>query len=165
MRLNQIARKFNVGTETIIVHLAKSGITIDNNPNTKITKQHLTLLEKAFSSIKIPVKPPSPPKEVKPTTQYSIEKKEQKIVPPQIVSSPTSAPDTSTKHLTIKKIKVLGSISSLPKENKKEAIHTTPKKKVYYNKHTIKKTLPDIGKLSKEDVTKRKSKTPTKKSV
>ncbi|MFK7899650.1 MAG: translation initiation factor IF-2 [Cyclobacteriaceae bacterium] len=48
MRLSQVARKLNVGTATITDHLAEIGIAIENKPNTKITKDQIDLLTKAF---------------------------------------------------------------------------------------------------------------------
>lgn len=49
MRLSQIARKLNIGTETIVNYLKTQGIEINNNPNIKISSEHLTLLENTFS--------------------------------------------------------------------------------------------------------------------
>jgi translation initiation factor IF-2 len=50
MRLSQAARQFNVGIATISDVLAKKGHKIDPNPNTKITSEQLTLLEKEFEA-------------------------------------------------------------------------------------------------------------------
>jgi len=48
MRLSQVARKLNVGTSTIVDHLAEKGIEIENKPNTKIDKEQIDLLTRAF---------------------------------------------------------------------------------------------------------------------
>ena len=48
LRLGQIARKLNVGRNTIIDFLNKKGIEIDSNPNTKINNDIYIMLENAF---------------------------------------------------------------------------------------------------------------------
>ncbi|MDA1267794.1 MAG: translation initiation factor IF-2 [Bacteroidetes bacterium] len=50
MRLGQIARKLNVGTSTIVESLAKKGYEVENNPNSKITLDQVSMLEKEFKS-------------------------------------------------------------------------------------------------------------------
>lgn len=50
MRLSQVARKLNVGTETIAAFLAQNGFVVDNKPNSKITHQQFNLLAAEFSS-------------------------------------------------------------------------------------------------------------------
>ncbi len=50
MRLGQIARKLNVGTATIVESLAKKGYEVENNPNSKITLDQVSMLEKEFKS-------------------------------------------------------------------------------------------------------------------
>ena len=48
LRLGQIARKLNVGRNTIINFLNKKGFKIDSNPNTKIDNDIYKILENAF---------------------------------------------------------------------------------------------------------------------
>ena len=48
LRLGQIARKLNVGRNTIINFLKEKGYNIDSNPNAKINNEQYTLLENAF---------------------------------------------------------------------------------------------------------------------
>jgi translation initiation factor IF-2 len=48
-RLSQVARKLNVGRDTIIEFLSSKGIEIDRNPNAKITAEHYSLLAKEFA--------------------------------------------------------------------------------------------------------------------
>ncbi len=48
-RLSQVARKLNVGRDTIIEFLASKGIEIDRNPNAKITGENYSLLAKEFA--------------------------------------------------------------------------------------------------------------------
>ena len=50
MRLSQIARKFNVSTDTIILCLKSRKIAIDVGLNTKITPEQLALLKEEFRS-------------------------------------------------------------------------------------------------------------------
>ena len=48
IRLGQVARKLNVGRNTIIEFLHNKGYDIDSNPNTKIDEEIFTILENAF---------------------------------------------------------------------------------------------------------------------
>ncbi len=48
IRLGQVARKLNVGRNTIIEFLNSKGYEIDSNPNTKINEEIFTILENAF---------------------------------------------------------------------------------------------------------------------
>ena len=48
LRLGQVARKLNVGRNTIINYLQEKGYDIDSNPNTKIDDSLYELLENAF---------------------------------------------------------------------------------------------------------------------
>ncbi|MBT30302.1 MAG: translation initiation factor IF-2, partial [Thalassobius sp.] len=50
MRLSQAARKFNVGIARIAELLESKGFDIDSKPNTKITDEQLSMLEKEFES-------------------------------------------------------------------------------------------------------------------
>ena len=48
LRLGQVARKLNVGRNTIISYLQDKGYEIDSNPNTKIDDSLFRILENAF---------------------------------------------------------------------------------------------------------------------
>jgi len=48
LRLGQVARKLNVGRNTIISYLQDKGYEIDSNPNTKIDDSLFKILENAF---------------------------------------------------------------------------------------------------------------------
>ncbi|MGI2298880.1 translation initiation factor IF-2 [Candidatus Cardinium hertigii] len=50
MRLSQVARKLNVGTETLASFLAQKGFVVDNKPNAKITIEQFNLLATEFVS-------------------------------------------------------------------------------------------------------------------
>ncbi len=49
MRLSQLARTLNVGTNTIVDFLGKKGIEVDNKPNSKISGEQVEMLNKEFS--------------------------------------------------------------------------------------------------------------------
>lgn len=48
-RLSQVARKLNVGRDTIVEFLGSKGIEVDRNPNAKITGEQYSLLAKEFA--------------------------------------------------------------------------------------------------------------------
>jgi translation initiation factor IF-2 len=50
VRLGQASRKLNVGHNTILEFLAKKGITVENNPNAKLTSEQFNMLSKEFAS-------------------------------------------------------------------------------------------------------------------
>ena len=50
IRLSQAARKLNVGHNTILDFLGKKGYEVENNPNAKLTPEHIALLSKEFAS-------------------------------------------------------------------------------------------------------------------
>ncbi len=49
-RLSKVAREFNVGTSTIVDFLHKKGYDIDTNPNTKISDELYSLLDKEYKT-------------------------------------------------------------------------------------------------------------------
>ena len=49
MRLSQVARKLNIGKNTIIEFLDSKGFKIEDNPNFKIDGEQLDLLSKEFA--------------------------------------------------------------------------------------------------------------------
>jgi translation initiation factor IF-2 len=49
MRLSQVSRKFNIGKHTIIDFLESKGFQVEDNPNSKITPEQLSLLAKEFA--------------------------------------------------------------------------------------------------------------------
>ncbi|MDH5380418.1 MAG: translation initiation factor IF-2 [Cyclobacteriaceae bacterium] len=50
MRLSQVARKLNVGRNTIIDFLEEKGFDVDENPNSKITGEQFQMLSREFAS-------------------------------------------------------------------------------------------------------------------
>lgn len=51
-RLSKVAKEFNIGTSTIVDFLGKKGISVENNPNTKISENAYELLYKEFQQEK-----------------------------------------------------------------------------------------------------------------
>ena len=51
-RLSKVAREFNIATTTIVEFLGKKGISVENNPNTKISEDAYLLLTKEFQQEK-----------------------------------------------------------------------------------------------------------------
>jgi translation initiation factor IF-2 len=49
-RLSQVARKLNVGTNTVIQALEKKGFSIDSSPNAKLTQEQYDLLAREFAT-------------------------------------------------------------------------------------------------------------------
>lgn len=52
LRLSKLAREFNIGISTIVDFLGKKGISIDPNPNTKISPEAYEILAKEFQKEK-----------------------------------------------------------------------------------------------------------------
>ncbi len=52
IRLSKLARELNVGIGTLIEEAEKKGIKIENNPNTKLSKEVVEVLEKEFAKDK-----------------------------------------------------------------------------------------------------------------
>lgn len=52
LRLSKLAREFNIGISTIVEFLGKKGISVDPNPNTKISQEAYQILAKEFQKEK-----------------------------------------------------------------------------------------------------------------
>ena len=52
MRLSKLAREFNIGISTIVDFLGKKGISVDPNPNTKLSPETYQILAKEFQKEK-----------------------------------------------------------------------------------------------------------------
>ena len=52
IRLNKVTRDLNVGIATVVEFLKKKGFDVDENPNTKISKEQYSILVKEFSTDK-----------------------------------------------------------------------------------------------------------------
>lgn len=171
MRLSQTARKLNIGTETIVNYLKNQGIEIDNNPNIKLSSEHLTLLEKAFSGsltekkkaekivIELPKKDTLPDK--KPLTNTTaIEKdppKEKSYTP--LVSN-VNEQKTISETTQLKGLTMLGKLELTKSFTKKKAKNASSKpikpRKIYTKNATESK--PAILRSSHSRFSERKTK-------
>ncbi|MFP4289196.1 MAG: translation initiation factor IF-2 N-terminal domain-containing protein, partial [Bacteroidales bacterium] len=52
LRISKLAKEFNIGRQTIVDFLAKKGIAVDPNPNTKISPEAYEILAKEFQKEK-----------------------------------------------------------------------------------------------------------------
>jgi len=98
MRLGQIARKLNVGTATIVESLAKKGYEVENNPNSKITLDQVSMLEKEFKSSALEKEEASHlsiGKRHEPTASEQDLPKQEKAVEPIPVPAPVQAPQVT----------------------------------------------------------------------
>ena len=50
VRLGQASRKLNVGHNTILDFLAKKGVSVENNPNAKLSAEQFAMLAKEYAS-------------------------------------------------------------------------------------------------------------------
>ena len=98
MRLGQIARKLNVGTATIVESMAKKGYEVENNPNSKITLDQVSMLEKEFKSSALEKEEASHlsiGKRHEPVASEQDLPKQEKVVEPTPVSTPVQEPQVT----------------------------------------------------------------------
>ncbi len=146
VRLGQASRKLNVGHNTILEFLAKKGITVENNPNAKLTPEQFNLLAKEFASsasekleashLTIGIKPGElqTPK-AEPETHRKKTEEEESVLIKNLGSKDIVKPKEEPKveKVEVEKpklegIKVLGKISlEAETAKKKEVEKTTPK--------------------------------------
>ena len=50
VKISKVAKELNIGTQSIIDFLSKNNITVDSNPNARISDEHYNLLMNAFKS-------------------------------------------------------------------------------------------------------------------
>ncbi|WP_346858664.1 translation initiation factor IF-2 [uncultured Draconibacterium sp.] len=186
IRLSKLAREFNVGIHTIVEFMHKKGFEIDSNPNTKVTSEAVSLLEKEYKidisikkeSEKISLKSQRPKKEVlsiehdeeeteqitdaKPVAEV---KEEKKTVVPEPVQAPVKKEET---------VKILGKIDldsvNRPKKKEEQPVKEEkveePKKEVVVEKapvvveeKAVEKT-PAVEKPVEKPIEKKVEKTP-----
>ena len=153
MRLNQVARKLNIGKNTIIEFLDSHGFKVEDNPNTKIEGEQLDLLAKEFadsaldkeeaSSMSIGIKHPENVviNADSPKTTKRDDEEEEILIKDSQLEKPTDtfiktepAPEKpETKHTTesprLQGFKVVGKIDLHPKvAAKKEEVAAEPEK-------------------------------------
>ncbi len=148
LRLSKIAREFNIGTSTIVDFLAKKGISIDTNPNTKISQEAFEMLAKEFQKEK------SLKDEVR-KTGLSFTKRESISLPDEKVSGEETAktsgkkeeeePETEEHELLIKDLKS-SFVETPKKEEEPSEDKDTLKDKVKLSGPTI------VGKLDADQM-------------
>ena len=111
IRLSQVARNLNVGISTVVEHLNKKGITIENSPNAKLPNSEFEKLQKVFASSAMDKKEASTLRIGK--SQENKEVKKESIKAPVSKSEDAPKPDVSKKTDT--------------ETTKKEAVVDTPK--------------------------------------
>ncbi len=182
MRLSQIARKLNVGTETIITYLQSKGIEIGGSPNTKIASDQLTLLTKEFATSIVdkkiakglvievektekPIQTAPEEKPTKTTTTLQKQATTQVSTTKQPPTNNTSATPTNfAKTKTLKGLKILGNIT-LPKKVQATSPTDTqekrkPRKRIFKPQTPLKKD--SFSKFSKNKPKERFRKNPKK---
>jgi len=90
MRLSKLAREFNIGIATIVDFLGKKGISVDPNPNTKISEEAYQILAKEFQKEK------SLKDEVR-KSSLSFSKRESVTLQDEDKDAATSKPETKSK--------------------------------------------------------------------
>ena len=99
IRLNKVAKEFNVGISTLVDFLAKKGKSIENNPNTKIDKELYDILSSAFiSERKVKEEASKLDFSTQKTIQKTIEAEEQYLEP----TSKAESEDTGVEEIMIK---------------------------------------------------------------
>ncbi len=155
MRLSQVARKLNIGKNTIIEFLDSRGFKIDDNPNFKIDGEQLDLLSKEFADSALdreeasglsigtkhienvvidsqsPVSQPDREDEEEILIKgHQIENKpEAKFTPETTKSSKQSDGDQLSEKPKLKGIKVVGKIDLAKKKTKQKEEKVIPEKK------------------------------------
>ena len=163
MRLNQIARKLDLSTETIVQYLKQQGITIQGTPNTKITPEQLDLLIQGLPGGKklSPKKEDKPKEPSKEQPQAHQDKPQEKVVPaapsePALEQQPTIAPtkiSRVTPSMTLTKLNMVKVYEK--KEPRKRIPKTTlPKRKKTIPEKKIAKFIPQRRKVTHAEAAK-----------
>ena len=161
LRLGQVARKLNVGRNTIISYLRDKGYEIDSNPNTKIDDSLFRILENAFEDSAVE-------KKVASNIKIGIEEKSN-VMPEFKKEIKDSNSESEVKKEEPKKeepkkeeggIKIIKKIKLDPNDNKRVASSDQSKKKRRPRKRIISNKNQNKNKFnnaveSKEDVDKK----------
>ena len=153
MRLSQVAKKLNVGISTIVEHLASNGHEIEGKPNTKISPEQITILNKEFKS-SAQVKEEAAEVQIgqpKQNVVINVEGEEKKSEPKKDESKITAEGKEK-----LQGFKVLGKIDLDGGKKKPEPKKEEPKKEVEkkeepkVEKPVVKKDAPKKGEPKKE---------------
>jgi translation initiation factor IF-2 len=141
MRLNLVAKKTQVGTETLVKHLASKGHKIENNPNAKLNLEQLKIVAKDFSRPEILDDAPAAPTPA-PVEQKKVEDDSpilyrrddvRSVVYNKKPDEPQNQPQAEPEKIEAKaetQFKVLGKIdlaTGKPIEDKKPVVEEAPK--------------------------------------
>lgn len=144
MRLSQVARKLNVGRNTIIDYLAGKDIKIDSSPNAKISGEQYAMLASEFAdsahdkeeASHLTIGTKMPEELVEPVIEPRKEEEESVLIKNLTVEEPVTTPkieppveDTDkvkTEAPKLQGIKVLGKIDISGKKSSKPAIEEKP---------------------------------------
>ena len=162
LRLGQVARKLNVGRNTIINYLHEKGYEIDSNPNTKIDNALYTILENAFQDSAV---------EKKVASNIKIGLEEKAIKPSESITETNlkvnkevdkKDKEKKSEDITHKKetggIKIIKKIDLENNDNKRVASSDQTKKKRRPRKRIIsdkKQAKPKAKNENKEDIDKK----------
>lgn len=130
MRLNQIARKIDVSTETIVDFFSKLGIEVKNSPNTKLTLAELDMLIKSMpeaKKMKLAKKDFFPEEQDKSTKNSSNSLPLQKKEKPKEKTAVATTRELNIDVSVPPKIEVLGRVvlANKPKVTKQPPVPTT----------------------------------------
>ena len=148
LRLGQIARKLNVGRNTIIDFLNKKGIEIDSNPNTKINNDIYIMLENAFEDSAVE-------KKVASNIKIGLEEKsnDPKDFTKKIKNEKEEIKDEKNKESkNANEIKIIKKIDLDDSGRKRVASSDQSKKKRRPRKRIVSNKKPSPSNLKKSDV-------------
>jgi len=119
-RLGQVARKLNVGLNTVADYLASKGQKVDHNPNARITEEHYQILLKEFQSSFQDKKEASDiviggkraeAFAPKPVYEQPVAPKPIAVTPPPVITEPTPVavvPEVSSDTASAERVKLQG---------------------------------------------------------
>ncbi len=172
VRLGQASRKLNVGHNTILDFLAKKGVSVENNPNAKLSAEQFAMLAKEFASsasekleashLTIGMKPAEAPIATKTEPEIHRKKTEEddnvliknlgskEIVKHKEEPKPEKIEKVEVDKPKLEGIKVVGKIELDKEPKKKEKPVSEPTQDVISSEKEIVEKLPDAVKPEPE---------------
>lgn len=139
INLLKAAKEFNVSINTIVEHLAKNGLTIDNKPNTKLTDSEYSVLLRDFESDK------SIKEEAKSITIGKLRREE--VLPEGNATTTKVTADTEPEEeILIKNVVVVPEVFEEKKVEEKKAVEKVVEKKAEPKK-SEESTIKIVGKI------------------
>jgi len=167
MRLSQVARKLNVGTSSIVEHLADKGVEIENKPNTKIDGEQFDMLMREFQDSALDKEEAS--ELVIGTQQQNLVINAETTEPPKeeveeeiVIKTSNKEEEADTGKVQLKGIKVVGKID-LDGKKKAEPVKEAPTEKpveVKKEKVEVPKEKPPVEKAPVVETPVEKSEVP-----